>query len=58
MLKKQNIFKSPREVLSDEIKIKLRVKILYPSNLVKYISLRIDIFLNFHDRLKKTVVKF
>ena len=31
------IFKSPRKVLSDEIKIKLTGKRLYPSNSVKYL---------------------
>ena len=40
------IFKSPRKVLSDEIKIKLTGKRLYPSNSVKYLGVRIDKFLN------------
>ena len=39
------IFKSPRKVLSDEIKIKLTEKRLYPSNSVKYLGGRIDNFL-------------
>ena len=40
------IFKSPRKVLSDEIKIKLTGKRLYPSNSVKYLGVRIDKFLH------------
>ena len=40
------IFKSPRKVLSDEIKIKLTGKRLYPSNSVKYLGVRIDNFIN------------
>ena len=39
------IFKSPRKVLSDEIKIKLTGKRLYPSNSVKYLGVRIDKYL-------------
>ena len=38
------IFKSPRKVLPDEIKIKLSGKRLYPSNSVKHLGIRIDIF--------------
>ena len=38
MLKKMAISKSPRKVLSDEIKIKLIGKSLYPSNLVQYLG--------------------
>ena len=38
MLKKMVISKSPRKVLSDEIKIKLIGKSLYPSNLVHYLG--------------------
>ena len=51
------IFKSPRKVLSDEIKIKLTGKRLYPSNSVKYLGLRIDIFLHWHDQVNNTAVK-
>ena len=40
------IFKSPRKVLSDEIKIKLTEKRLYPSNSVKYLGVRIEKFLH------------
>ena len=40
------IFKSPRKVLSDEIKIKLTGQRLYPSNSVKYLVVRIDRFLH------------
>ena len=39
-------FKSPRKVLSNEIKIKLTGKRLYPSNSVKYLGVRIDKFLH------------
>ena len=42
------IFKSPRKVLSDEIKIKLTRKMFYPSNSVKYLGVRIDKFLPGH----------
>ena len=46
------IFKSLRKVLSDKIKIKLTGKRLYPSNSVKYLGVRIDKFLNWHDQLQ------
>ena len=47
------IFKSPRKVLSDEIKIlkKLTGKRLYLSNSVKYLGVRIDKFLHWHDQV-------
>ena len=51
------IFKSPRKVLSDEIKIKLTRKRLYPSNSVKYLGLRIDKFLHWHDQVNNIAVK-
>ena len=38
------IFKSPRKVLLDEIKIKLSGKRLYPSNSIKYLDIKIDRF--------------
>ena len=38
------IFKSPRKVLQDEIKIKLSGQRLYPSNSIKYLGVRIDRF--------------
>ena len=38
MLKKSVISKSPRKLLSDEIKIKPIGKSLYPSNLVHYLG--------------------
>ena len=38
------IFKSPKNVPLDELKIKLRGKRLYPSNSVKYLGARIDRF--------------
>ena len=43
------IFKYPRKVLSDEVKIKLTGKRLYPSNSVKYFGVRIDKFLHWHE---------
>ena len=51
------IFKSPRKVLPDEIKIKLTGKRLYPSNSVKYLSVRIDKFLHWHDQVNNITVK-
>ena len=43
------IFKSPRKVLSDEIRIKFSRKRLYSSNLIKYLGVKIDIFLHWRD---------
>ena len=40
------IFKSPRKVLLDEIKIELSGKMLYPSNSIKYLGIKIDRFLH------------
>ena len=51
------IFKYPRKVLSDEIKIKLTGKRLYPSNSVKYLGVRIDKFLHRHDQVNNIAVK-
>ena len=51
------IFQSPRKVLSDEIKIKLTENRLYPSNSVKYLGVRIDKFLHWHDQVNNFVVK-
>ena len=39
------IFKSPRKVFPDEIKIKLRGR-LYPLNSIKYRGIKIDRFLH------------
>ena len=50
-------FKSPRKVLSNEIKIKLTGKRLYPSNSVKYLGVRIDKFLHWHDQVNNIAVK-
>ena len=44
------IFKTPRTVLLDEIKIKLSGKRLYPSNSLKYLGMKIDRFLHWHDK--------
>ena len=51
------IFKSPRKVLSNEIKMKLTGKRLYPSYSVKYFGVRIDKFLNWHDQVNNITVK-
>ena len=51
------IFKSLRKVLSDENKIKLTGKRLYPSNSIKYLGVRIDKFLNWHDQANNIAVK-
>ena len=51
------IFKFPRKVLSDEIKIKVTVQRLYPSNSVKYLGVRIDKCLYWHYQVNDTVVK-
>ena len=51
------IFKSPREVLSDEIKIIITGKRLYPLNSVKYLGVRIDKFLHWHDQVNNIAVK-
>ena len=40
------IFKSPRKVLQDKIKIKLSGKRLYPSNSIKYLGVKIDRFVH------------
>ena len=50
------IFKSPRKVLSDEIKVKLTGKRLYPSNSVKYLGVKIAKFLHFVDQVNKIAV--
>ena len=51
------IFKSPRKVLLDEIKIKLSGKRLYPSNSVKYLGIKIDRFLHWYDQVNSIAVK-
>ena len=51
------IFKSPSKVLLDEIKIKLSGKRLYPSNSVKYLGIKIDRFLHWHDQVNSIAVK-
>ena len=43
------IFKSPRKVSVNEMKIKLNGKWLYPSNSVKYLGVRIDRFLHWQE---------
>ena len=45
------------KVLSDEIKIKLTGKRLYPSNSRKYLGARINKFLHWHDHVNNTTVK-
>ena len=51
------IFKSPRNVLPVEIKIKLSGERLYPSNSIKYLGIGIDRFLHWHDQVNKIAVK-
>ena len=51
------IFKSPKKVLVDEMKIKLNGKRLYPSNLVKYLGMKIDRFLHWHDQVNSIAVR-
>ena len=51
------IFKSPKKVLLDEIKINLSGKGLYPSNSVKYLGIKIDRFLHWHDQVNSIAVK-
>ena len=50
-------FKSVRKVLSGEIKIKLTRKRLHPANSVKYLGVRIDQFLHWHDQVNNIAVK-
>ena len=47
---------SPRKILLDEIKIKLSGKRLYPSNSVKYLGIKIDRFLHWHDQINSMAV--
>ena len=51
------IFKSPSKILSDQTKIKLTGKRLHPSNSVKYLGVRIDKFLHWHDQVNNIAVK-
>ena len=51
------IFKSPMKVLLDEIKIKLSGKRLYTSNSIKYLGIKTDRFLHWHDQVNSIVVK-
>ena len=51
------ILKSPRKVLLDEIKVKLTGKRLYPSNSIKYLGIKIDRFLRWHDQVNSIAVK-
>ena len=50
-------FKLPRKVLQDEIKIKLKGKRLYLSNSIKYLGVKIDRFLHWHDQGNSIAVK-
>ena len=45
------------KALSDEIKINFTGKRLYPSNSVKYLGVRIDKFLHWHDQVNNIAVK-
>ena len=44
-------------LLPDEIKIKLSRKRLYPSNSGKYLGVKIDRFLHWHDQVNSIAVK-
>lgn len=52
------IFESPTKILSEEIKIKLSRKRVYPSNSVKYLDIGTDRFLHWHDQVNTIAVKF
>ena len=49
------IFKSPRKVLLDELKIKIHGKRLYLSNSIKYLGIKTDRFLYWYDQVKLTL---
>ena len=51
------IFKSPRKVLLNEIKIKFSGKRLHLPNSVKYLGIKIDRFLHWHDQVNGIAVK-
>ena len=51
------IFKSPRKVLLDEIKIRLSGKRSYPSNSIKYLGVKTDRFLRWHDQVNSIAFK-
>ena len=51
------IFKSPRKLLLDEIKIKLSGKRLNPSNSITYLGVKIDRFLHCQDQVNSIAVK-
>ena len=51
------IFKSPRLTLYDEIKIKLTGKRLYSLNSEKYLGVKIDKSLHWHDQVNNIAVK-
>ena len=51
------IFKSPKKVLLDEININVSGKRLHPSNSIKYLSVKIDRFLHWHDQVNSISVK-
>ena len=51
------IFKSPRKLLLDEMKIKLNGKKSYSSNSVKYLGIKIDRFLHWRDQVNSIAVK-
>ena len=51
------MFKSPREVLLDDIKIKLCGKRLCTSNSVKYLGIKIGRFLHWHDQVNSIALK-
>ena len=51
------IFKFPRKILKDEIKIKLGEKRLYLLNSIKYLGVRIDRFFHWHDQVNSIAIE-
>ena len=52
------IFKSPRKVLSNEIKIKFTGQRLYPSNSVKYLGVMVDKFWYWYHQVNDIAVQW
>ena len=52
-----NIEKTSRKGFPDEIKINISGKRLYPSNSIKYLGVKIDRFLHWHDQVNNIAIK-
>ena len=52
-----NIEKTSRKGLPDEIKINISGKRLYLSNSIKYLGVKIDRFLHWHDQVNNIAIK-